>query len=175
VDQIFYIRQILEKNWECNGTVHQIFIDFKKAYDSIKREVLYNILLEFGIPKKLVRIIKMCLIETYSKVRIGEHSSDKFTIRSVLKQGDALSPLFFNFALEYAIREVQENEIGLEFNSTHQLLVYADYVNFLGDNVNTIKENSKTLLEDSRDIGLEINAERTNYMILFCHPNSGQN
>jgi hypothetical protein len=50
-DQIFYIRQILEKKWECNGTVHQLFIDFKKAYDSVKREVLYNILLEFRVPK----------------------------------------------------------------------------------------------------------------------------
>jgi hypothetical protein len=50
VDQIFYILQILEKKWEYNGMVHQLFIDFKKAYDSIKREVLYSILLEFGIP-----------------------------------------------------------------------------------------------------------------------------
>jgi hypothetical protein len=50
-NQIFYIRQILEKKWEYNGTMHQLFIDFKKAYDSIKREVLYNILVEFGIPK----------------------------------------------------------------------------------------------------------------------------
>jgi hypothetical protein len=63
-DQIFYFRQILEKKWEYNGTVHQLFIDFKKAYDSIKREVLYNILLEFGIPEKLVRPIKICLNET---------------------------------------------------------------------------------------------------------------
>jgi hypothetical protein len=52
-DQIFYIRQILEEKWDYNGTVRQLFIDFKKAYVSIKREVLYNILLEFGIPKKL--------------------------------------------------------------------------------------------------------------------------
>jgi hypothetical protein len=50
-DQIFYVRQILQKKWEYNGAVHQIFIEFKKAYDSIKREVLYNILLEFGIIK----------------------------------------------------------------------------------------------------------------------------
>jgi hypothetical protein len=64
MDQIFYIRQILEKKWEYSGTVHQLFIDFRKAYDSIKREVLYNILPEFGIPKKLVRIINMCLNET---------------------------------------------------------------------------------------------------------------
>jgi hypothetical protein len=60
MDQIFYIRQILEKKWEYNGTEHQLFIDFKKACDLVKREVLYNILLEFGIPKKLVRLIKMC-------------------------------------------------------------------------------------------------------------------
>jgi hypothetical protein len=49
-DQIFYILQILQKKWEYNGTVHQLFIDFRKAYDSVKREVLYNILFEFDIP-----------------------------------------------------------------------------------------------------------------------------
>jgi hypothetical protein len=50
-DQIFYIRQTLEKKWEYNGTVHQLFIDFKKAYDSVRREVLYNILIESGLPR----------------------------------------------------------------------------------------------------------------------------
>jgi hypothetical protein len=60
-DQIFYIRQILVKKWEYNGTVHQLFIDFKKAYDSVRREALYSILIEFGIPRKLVGLIKMCL------------------------------------------------------------------------------------------------------------------
>jgi hypothetical protein len=60
----FCIRQILEKKWEYNETVHQTFIDFKKAYDSVRREVLCNILIEFGIPMKLVKLIKMCLNET---------------------------------------------------------------------------------------------------------------
>jgi hypothetical protein len=84
--------------------VHQLFIDFKKACDSVRREVLYSILFEFGVRKKLVRLIKMCLNETYNKVRVSRLLSDKFSIQNGLKEGDALSPLLFNFALEYAIR-----------------------------------------------------------------------
>jgi len=83
--------------------VHQLFIYFKKVYDSVRREVLYNVLIKFGIPIKLVNFIKMCLNETYSRVQVGKNLSDTFPNRNGLKQ-DALSPLLFNFVLDYATR-----------------------------------------------------------------------
>jgi sorting nexin-29 len=165
-DHIFRIRQILEKKWEYNEAVHQLFIDFKKAYDSI-------ILIEFGIPRKIVRLIKMCLSETYSRVRVGKHLSDTFPIKNGLKQGDALSPLLFNFALECASRRVQANQEGLKLNSTHQLLVYADDVNILGGSIHSIKKSAKDLVIASKEIGIELNAEKTKYMVMSRNQNAG--
>jgi hypothetical protein len=96
-------------------------------------------------------------------------------LQNGLKQGDALTPLFFKFALQYAIRKVQENQGGLKLSGTHQLLVYADDVNTLGDNVDTIKKNTQTLIDVSKEVGLEVNSEKTKYMLLSRHQNAGQN
>jgi hypothetical protein len=101
--------------------------------------------------------------------------SDSFPIQNGLKQGDALSPLLFNFALEYASRKVQENQVGLKLNETHQLLAYANDVNLLGDNIDTIKENAETLIDTSKGVGLELNVEKTKYMLLSRHQNVGRN
>jgi hypothetical protein len=159
----------VEEKWEYNETVHQLFIDFKKAYDLVRKEVLCNILIEFGVPMKLVRLIKMCLNETYSKVHIGKHLSESFCIQNGVKQGDALSPMLFSF------RKVQENQVGLKLNRTHQLLACTDDVNLLGDNIDTIKKNTETLIDARNEVGLEINIEETKYMLLSRHQNVGQN
>jgi hypothetical protein len=117
--------------------------------------LLYNILIEFGIPKTVVKLIKMCLTETHSRVRVGKHLSEMIPITNGLKEGDVLSPLIFNFALEYAIKRVQVNQDGLNLNGTHQLLAYADDVNILGGSVRTVKENVEALVVATKEIGLE--------------------
>ena len=106
----------------------------------------------------------MCVTETYSRVRVGKNSSEVFPIRNGLKQGDALSPLLFNFALEYAIKRIQVNQDGLKLNGTHQLLAYADD-NIL-EGVHTVKENAEALLVVTKEIGLEVNADKTKYMVM---------
>ena len=84
--------------------------------------------------------------------------SDRFPVRNGLKQGDALSPMLFNFGLEYAIRRDQVNQDGLKLNGTHQLLAYADHVNILGGSIHTLKKNVEALVAATREIGLEISA-----------------
>jgi len=96
-----------------------------------------------------------------------------FPIRNGLKKGDALPPLLFNFALEYVIKSVQVNQDGLKLNGTQQLLAYADDVNILGGSVHTAKENAEALLVATKEIGLEVNADKTMYMVMSRDRNAG--
>jgi hypothetical protein len=134
----------MEEKWEYNCTALQLFIDFKKAYDLVRREVLYNTLTEYGNPRKIFGLIHMFLNKTFSTVRIGKYQSDNFPIQNGLKHGDALSPSLFNFAL------VQENQECLKLNGTHQLLAYADDVNIVGENIGTVKKNTEALLDATK-------------------------
>jgi hypothetical protein len=110
----------------------------------------------------------MCLNETCSRVKAGKHLFGK------KKKKDALSPLLYKFALEYAIRRVQVNQVGLKLNGTHQLLVYADDVNILGGSVYTVKKNREAIVVASKETGLEVNADKTKYMVISGDQKAGQ-
>jgi hypothetical protein len=122
-----------------------------------------------------LRLIKTHSNETYSEVHIGKHLSDNFPIQIGLKQGNALLQMFFNFALEFAIMKVQENHVWLKLNGKHQCLIYIDDVNLLGDNINTMTKSKEALTDASKEDGLEVNTEKTQYMLMSHHQNAGQN
>jgi hypothetical protein len=98
---------------------------------------------------KLVRLIKTCLSETYSRVRVGKHFSDMLPIKNGCFS-----------TLAYAIRRVQVNQNGRKLNGTHQLLVYADDVNIMGGNIDSIEKNTEALVVASKETGLEVNADQ---------------
>ena len=166
IDQIFTLRQILEKSWEHNLEVHNVFLDFKKAYDCIHREGLYNILLEFGIPKKLVRMVQVCLEGSRSRVVIGSERSDAFAINSGLRQGDGLSPLLFNLVLEKVVRAIRNIPGGVDFGGSIKILGFADDLDDIGKSREELRRVCSPLLTTAKRVGLECNEDKTKYLVV---------
>jgi hypothetical protein len=102
----------------------------------------------------------MRLNETFSKDHIGKNLSKAFPILNGLKQGDVLLSLLFSFALSYAIRRREENLEGMELNGKYQLLIHADNINILGENVNTIMNDIEYLLAASNQDCPQTSSER---------------
>jgi hypothetical protein len=100
--------------------------------------------------------------------------TENFTIPNSIKQEDALSPLLFNFSSEYALGNVQDTQVGLKLNGTHQPLAYAHDASLLGSNEYTRKKGREMLTDANKEVGLEINLEKTKYMLLSRHHNVGQ-
>ena len=104
----------------------------------------------------------MSLNEICSRVRVGKYLFDVFCIKNGLKQGDTFLPLLFTFAVEYAIRMIQVNQDYLKLNGTVQLLEYVGDINVMGGSV----QNTGTSVVAGKEIGLEVNADKTKYMVL---------
>lgn len=165
-DQIFTIRQIMEKAWEYNIAIHQLFLDFKQAYDSIDRNVLFNIMEEFGIPAKLIRLTKATLTDTKCKILLQNILSDNFTVDTGVRQGDRLSTLLFNLALEKVVRAMSINWKGTIFNTSKQLAAFADDADLLGRGVLAVKESFVEAEKEGKKVGLVVSENKTKYLTL---------
>ena len=138
-------------------------MDFKKAYDSVHRNSLWNAMQEFGIPRKLINMTRLCMEDTYNIVTYKGRKSDPFQITSGLKQGDALSPLLFNLALEKVVRKVKEDCV---IGGTSKMLGYADDIDIIGENEQKTLEILTHLKEKAQQMGLVINQDKTEYMVI---------
>ena len=165
-DQLFNIRQILEKCKEYNVEIHQLFVDFKSAYDSVIRRKLWRVMEEFGIPSKLISLIKLTLRGANSRVRIRNKLSDAFDIEEGLRQGDPLATLLFNLILEAAVRAMDMDTSSTIFTKSSQLLGFADDLDLIGRNMDVVKEKFVALDNRGSDFGLKVNDTKTEYMII---------
>jgi sorting nexin-29 len=152
---------ILERVCEYKVDTYQLYIYYKQAYDTINGAELVEIMKEFGIPMKLVRLVKMTLANTNSKVKIQEKPSLSFETTG-LRQGDSLSTLLFNLCMEKIIRNIRINPGGTIFNRTRQCLAYADDIVILGRSEGYIKRTLEEMAETTRQIGIQMNDTKKN-------------
>ncbi|XP_049318579.1 LINE-1 retrotransposable element ORF2 protein isoform X1 [Bactrocera dorsalis] len=164
-DQIFTMRQILEKTRERRIDTHHLFVDFKAAFDSTKRSCLYAAMSEFGTPAKLIRLCKLTLSNTKSSVRIGKDLSEPLDTKRGFRQGDSLSCDFFNLLLEKIVRAAELNRAGTIFYKSVQLLAYADDIDIIGLNTRAVSSAFSRLNKEATQMGLAVNEGKTKYLL----------
>ena len=163
-DQIFTLRQILEKTREFQIDTHHLFIDFKQAYDSIVGDELYVAMDQLGIPRRLISLCQMTLLDTKSAVRVSKKASQPFNTTKGFRQGDALSCDLFNICLEIIVRRVGIRTSSNIITKSIQLLGYADDIDIVARNVEDLKRSFTKISNEGERMGLRVNVEKTKYM-----------
>lgn len=177
IEQIFNLKNIMAYQKSRKKMYVITFIDFKKAYDSIDRESLLSVLEELGLDKKTTNIIKATITNTFSKVKFMGELSDSFEIKTGVRQGDGLSPLLFNCALEKVVREWKKNiksgirlgckKTNLKINS----IAFADDMALFAETMEEAREQILELKKQAAKIGLKISFEKTKIMTNNNYPN----
>jgi exonuclease III len=165
-DQIFCLRQIIQKAHEMNMEVLNLFIDFKQAYDSIIREVLWKEMARFRFPVKLIRLLRGTLQGVRCQVKIGGELSQPFDSLTGLKQGDGLSTTLFNIALECVVRRSGIETSGSIFNKSVQVLGYADDLDIVARNLRALTDAFSRLEREAVKFGLRINTGKTKILLV---------
>lgn len=162
LNAIHTIEQIIQKTREHNREMHIIFIDFKSAFDTVKRRKMLEELEILGIPKKLRDLLEMCLTNTKAKVRFQGTTTESFSVNNGVKQGDSISPTLFNLILEGIIRRTNLNK-DIITNRT-QIIAYADDLTIITYSKKELGKAIEKLDLEARKFGLQINERKTKYM-----------
>ena len=164
IDHIFTLRQILEQSHEWNSPLYLAFVDFEKAFDSLHRDSLWRILRHYGIPQKLVNIIKDLYVNFECRVVHNNELTEPFSVSTGVRQGCILSPILFSLAIDWLMRSVTEGQRrGLQWTLTTTLedLDYADDLGLMSHRLEDIQQKTERLNETAITIGLKVNKRKT--------------
>ena len=166
IDNIFVIRQLNEKFHEYAKTSWHVFVDYRQAYDSIHRPSLWNMLREFQVPEKIVKLAKMCYAGSRGRVRIGGELTDEFRVVTGLRQGCPLSCMLFNIALEWVMRHTPPapDSIALTNGLSLDRLAYADDCDLMGEGYRGRDEQLLNFNQAGQRAGLEVKESKTKAM-----------
>lgn len=163
-DQLFVVRQVMEKCYEHGIDLHMLFVDFKEAFDSVNRKELRKALEELEVPQKLVRLIIMTMSGSKSKVKLGNKMSEAFEFTKGVKQGDGLSATLFLIALHQAVKHLVHPEPI--FHESSQLCAYADDIDVIALSKEKLVELYEELEQRAESLGLVVNEAKTKYMVV---------
>ena len=166
VDQIATLRIIIEQSLEWQSPLYINFIDFKKAFDTVDRDVTWKILRHYGIPKKIVNIIRNIYEETECHVIHNGDISESFTVNTGVRQGCLLSPLIFSLVIDWVMKTSMNPSHGIQWTLTKKLndLDFADDISLLSHTIQGMQESTTRLQSTARDTGLDINITKTKTM-----------
>jgi hypothetical protein len=163
IDNIFIVRQIYEKCHEYNIDLHNIFIDFSQAFDTVNRDVIYNSLIKHNIPDKLVKLINLTMQQTKMKVRVNNSYSEWYEMKTGVRQGDPLSTLLFSVMLDSVITNL---EVCGNITRLKQICAYADDIVIIGRTKQILIDTFCKLKHEALNAGEIVNNNKTKY--LYC-------
>jgi hypothetical protein len=162
IDNIFMIRQIMEKCYEYDVDIHNIFIDYMHAFDSVKRNKILDSLTQNKIPSKLIRLIKLTLENTTAKVKVNNAYTMEFRVESGVKQGDPLSPTRFSLVIDTVFKKLDLR--GNISTQLRQLTAYADDILIIARTKQSLIDTFQQLKNNTMEVGLIINEKKTKYL-----------
>ena len=163
VDQIFTLRRILEHRYKFKQPTAACFIDFRAAFDSVDRGSLWNIMISDGVPPKIVRLLRSYYLFTKARVRMYGEETREFTQFTGVRQGCPMSPVLFNFVIDWIMSRATLGHEGVQIDQTTWIsdLEYADDVVLLGTDFDSLQVILERVCHFAAAVGLKINADKT--------------
>ena len=172
IDQIFTLRRVLEHRHKNQQETSACFIDFKTAFDSIDREALWRILLADGVPPKLVNLIRAYYDSTSARVRVLGEESSPFSLTAGVRQGCPLSPVLFNFLIDWVMNQAVDASSGCRLSPNLLItdLDYADDIVVLGETPSSLQTTIDRIAEYAACVNLAINVGKTKLITTYSGP-----